>query len=174
MRHASKIKEIQMFIPNTLSEIEAFLKKIIRLFNNKDIDSNIGCDIIFGLVPCYVQAVKIYSSIYYYTYSEIPDLYYKCNEVLESINSENFRNMMKNHLMLNCPQLSIEDTYKSFSGIMTSIKSGTNNLQFEKEIWEVLPQKDYQNLDHLIQNNIMNNKGIEFDEERAFITVMEK
>lgn len=159
---------------NTLSEVEAFLKKIIRQFNNRDIDSELGCAIIMGLVPCYVQAVKIYSAEYYYAEGKTPDLYKKCMDVLDSINSETFRETMKRYLLISRPELSMNDTYKSFTGIMTSIKSSINNFQFESQIWEVLPQKDYQNLDHLIQDHIMNNKDIEFDEERAFITVLEK
>lgn len=173
IRHASSMPEL-MTVPNTLSEIEAFLKDVIRSFNNRDIDSELGCTIILGLVPCYVQAVKMYSARYFYSYNEVPDIYTKCIEVLNSINSETFREMMKKHLLVSQPALPMPDVYKGFSGIMTSIKSGINNLQFEKEIWEVLPQKDYRNLDYIIQDHIMNNKGIEFDEERVFITVLEK
>ncbi|MCQ4775113.1 hypothetical protein NE634_15510 [Lacrimispora saccharolytica] len=159
---------------NTLSEVGAFLKKIICQFNNRDIDSELGCAIIMGLVPCYVQAVKIYSAEHYYAEGKTPEPYKQCMDVLDSINSDTFRDTMKRYLLTSRPELSMNDTYKSFSGIMTSIKSSINNFQFEKEIWEALPQKDYQNLDNIIQNNILNNKSIEFDEERVFITVSEK
>lgn len=170
LRHASGPVELAL-IPNSLSEIEAFLKKIIRSFNDKNIDGELGCTIIFGLVPCYVQAVKIYSANYYYIYHEIPNIYNKCIEVLDNIKSKTFRESMKRYLLVSHPEISMDNVYKNFSSIMVSIKTSANNLQFEKEVWEILPQKDYQNLDNIIQRKIMNNEDISYDEERAFITV---
>ena len=171
IEHMQHTTSLDYNIAKSLADVEAFLAKIIRMFNEREIDGNLGCEIIFGLTPCYVQAVKMYSSICYYTCGEVPDIYNKCVKVLEMLNSETFRNMMKQYLMINSQGLTMQELYNGFSGIMGTIKYTTNNYQFEPQVWAALPQKEYLKLDQILQNQIMEDKSVAFDEERAYITV---
>lgn len=137
-----------------LTDVAVYLDDIIRKFNNHDIDGTVGCDIIFGLLPIYVQAVKIYSSGYYYKYKELPPVYDECLEVLKSLNSDTFCEAMKKHLLINYPEIHIEDMYKGFHTINTSIENSIDNFLFEPKIWEALPQKEYESLDEIVTNKI--------------------
>lgn len=161
---------------NGFSDIEAFLIDIITKFNNHDIDGTIGCNIIFGLVPAYVQAVKIYSANWYYKNSEhdgkLPNIYKRCLKILESLNSDTFRETMKRHLLINYPEIHIEDMYKGFHSINTSIENSINNFLFEPEIWKALPQKDYENLDQIIMDKIKSDDSvIEYNDNRVYIPI---
>lgn len=172
--HTKYKEHLPVSVSNSISEIESYLKKIICLFNNRDIDGTIGCNIILSLVPYYVQIVKEYSVVYYYTYEKLPNVYYKCNEILESLNSEFFKKALKAYLMIDCAEISAIDMYRSFSGITFSINANSYNFQYFEKLLKVLPQKDYENLDKIIMDKILDeNSIIKYDEERVFIPIGE-
>ena len=154
-----------------LIDVAAYLKDIIRKFNNHDIDGTVGCDIIFGLLSAYVQAVKIYSSGYYYRYKELPKVYDDCLNILKSLDSDTFREFMKKHLLIDYPETHIEDMYKGFHSINASIENSINNFLFEPKIWEALPQKEYENLDEIITNKIKSRDYIECDDKKVLIPI---
>lgn len=161
---------------NSFSDIEAFLIDIITKFNNHDIDGTIGCNVIFGLVPAYVQAVKMYSANWYYNKSEhdgkLPNVYKRCLKILESLDSDTFRETMKRHLLINYSEIHIEDMYKGFHSINTSIENSINNFLFEPEIWKALPQKDYENLDQIIMDKIKSDDSvIECNDNMVYIPI---
>lgn len=140
-----------------LNEAEAYLRTIIKKFNERKIDGSLGCRIIFGLMPLYVQAVKIYSSKYYYTRFQIPDEYNKCLEVIEMINSASFRNAMEKYLIINRTDLILENKYSGLSQIANFTQECADYFQFGKKTWEILPQKTYENLDEIVTNKIKSN-----------------
>lgn len=157
--------------PDKLSEVEAYLKSVILQFNNRDMDGTIACNIIFGLIPSYVQAVKLYSSDYYWKYKRIPNVYTKCIAVLESMEQNEFCESLKKYLVINCPS-TMEDKYKSLSGITTSIENSIGNLKFEKEIWSMLPRKVYNNLDEIVTNIARSEDAvIRYDDNRVYIPI---
>lgn len=155
-----------------LSHTESYLETIIEKFNEHEINGTLGCNIIFGLVPLYVQAIKIYSSKFCYKHFEVPEAYNRCLEIIGKINSDTFRNEMKRYLLIDCPQITMENKYKSFSGIMASIQNCIYNLEFEKDMWAALPQKDYENLDQIIMDKIKSDDSIiEYDDNRVYIPI---
>ena len=157
---------------NTLSEIEAYLRDIILKFNDHDIDGSLGSNIIFSLTPLYIYAVKMYSSKFYYETFRIPNVYNKCLEVIEEINSDTFRDAMKRYLLVDCPKITMENKYNSFAGIMAVIQKGKENLETEKDMWAVLPQKTYENLDQIIMDKIKSDDAvIEYDDSRVYIPI---
>lgn len=157
---------------NTLSEVEAYLRDIISKFNNHDIDGTLGGDIIFSLTPLYIYAVKMYSSKFYYGTYRIPNVYNKCLEVIEEINSDIFRDAMKRHLLIDCPEIIMENKYKCFSGMIAVIQKGKEHLEIEKNMWPTLPQSTYENLDQIIMNKIKSdNTVIECDGNRVYIPI---
>lgn len=160
---------------NTLSEVEAYLKDIILKFNNYDIDGSLGSDIIFSLTPLYIYAVKMYSSKFYYETRRIPNVYNKCLEVIEEINSDTFRDAMKRHLLINCPEIIMENKYKYFSGMITATQKSKEYLETEKDMWPTLSQNTYENLDQIIMDKIKSdNAVIECDGNRVYIPIEAK
>ena len=158
--------------PDKLSDVEAYLKSVILQFNNHDIDENIACKIIFGLIPSYVQVVKMYSSNYFCKHKRDPNVYIKCIEVLKTMNQDAFCESLKKYLLIHCPNLTMEEKYKSLSGITTSIENSIVNLEFEKIIWKMFPQKVYNNLDEVATNIIRSEDAmIKCDENRVYIPI---
>lgn len=158
--------------PDKLSDIEAYMKSIILQFNNHDIDRTIGCNIIFGLVPLYIEAVKLYSSQYYWNHHKDPSVYERCLEVLESLNKTEFYSALKEYIMIDCEDLIMEDKYKSLSGVTSSVRNGINNFEFERHLWRALPQKIYNNIDNVVTSIIQTETAeIECDQNRVFIPI---
>lgn len=167
-----KMTDGEAIDPDKLSEVEAYLKSIILQFNNHDIDGTIACKIIFGLIPSYVQVVKMYSSNYYWKHKRNPNVYTKCIEVLKAMNQDAFCESLKKYLLINCPNLTMEEKYKSLSGITTSIENSIGNLEFEKIIWKMFPQKVYNKLDEVATNIIRSEDAmIKCDENRVYIPI---
>lgn len=162
---------IDIVTANSLASVEAFLSRIIRMFNEREIDGNLGCEIIFGLTPCYVEAVKMYSSMYYYIYKEIPDIYNKCVIVLDDLNSETFSNMMKKYFICNSRELSMANLYKGFSGITALVEHSMDDLIFSPQKWNALSQKEYMNLDQILQKKVISGDSVAYDDDIAYITV---
>ena len=165
IKELEKILPIQVFDPLT-----SYINLIIRLFNERKIDSSIGCNIIFGIVPAYTNMVKLYSEKYYFEYHKLPSIYYQCGRVLESLGSETFKNEMKKYLIIECDDSSPDVTYEKYEYLTSTIKAETSNYKFTEILLKNLPQKEYEALDSTLTNKIRNHdKDITTDGYNMYI-----
>ena len=88
------------------------------------------------------------------------------------MNQDAFCESLKKYLLINCPNLTMEEKYKSLSGNTTSIENSIGNLEFEKIIWKMFPQKVYNKLDEVATNIIRSEDAmIKCDENRVYIPI---
>lgn len=133
-----KMTDGEAIDPDKLSEVEAYLKSIILQFNNHDIDGTIACKIIFGLIPSYVQVVKMYSSNYYWKHKRNPNVYTKCIEVLKAMNQDAFCESLKKY----SPFLDVSFTQSTskdkISDILISVSKAILNMSESRNFCTLL------------------------------------
>lgn len=165
------IKDLINILPYQVFDPTAsYINHIIRLFEERKIDSSIGCNIIFGIVPAYTCMVKLYSEKFHHAYKCLPKAYDQCKKVLENLGSETFKNEMKKYLIIDCDYSEPEITYEKYGYLNSIIKAETSTFNFTKILLETLPQKEYEALDSTLTDKIRNHdKDITSDGYNMYI-----
>ena len=143
-------------VESHLDEIAAYLKNIIKQFENREIDGELGCTIIFNLGIAFAKEINEYSAHYYYETGHMPACYNKWIAVLESINSPSFKEHLKRYLFFECPKVKMEDKYSTFSTVMFAIETQLGELEFTKNLIPQIEKKEYMNLDGFLGQKIQN------------------
>lgn len=152
-------------IEEHLGKIAAYLKSVIRDFENRDIDGELGCTIIFNLGIAFAKEINEYSAHYYYETGKMPPSYNDWVAVLESINSPSFKEHLKRYLFFECPNIKMEDKYSTFSTVMFAIETQLGELEFTKNLIPQIEKKEYMNLDDFLGRRIQNNLFFEVDDK---------
>jgi len=139
-----------------LNEITAYLNRILAEFEAHKIDGVLGCNLIFGLSIPFAQEIREYSTQFYYENNHYPTNYLQWISVLNRIDSDTFKQLLKSILLYDLPNLRMEDRYSAFSGAVSSIQLQLGNLAYGQELVKCLPQKKYIALDDVISYNIHN------------------
>lgn len=148
-----------------LGKIAAYLKSVIREFENREIDGELGCTIIFNLSIAFAKEINEYSAHYYYETGQMPSSYNDWVAVLESINSPSFKEHLKRYLFFECPKVKMEDKYSTFSTVMFAIETQLGELEFTKKLIPQIEKKEYMNLDRFIDQKIQNGLFYEFGDK---------
>lgn len=153
-----------------LDDMAAYLKSVIRQFENREIDGELGCTIIFNLAVAFAKEVNEYSAQYYYETGKFPPNYSSWVAVLESIDSPSFKEHLKQYLFFECPTLTMQQKYNTYSIAVYTVEQQLGELEYTKELVPQIEKKDYIRLDDFINRKIHNNLYYEI-EDRVCIPV---
>lgn len=137
-----------------INETAAYLRSIISAFNNKCIDGQIGCTIIFNLAVVFAQEVSEYSARYYYENGEFPVNYEEWVSIIESINSNTFKEYLKNFIMFEKMDMSMKEKYAVYSGAVAAIEAQLDKMAFSREAVLLLEEKDYIRIDDYLKSRV--------------------
>lgn len=144
-----------------MGEIAAFLKRIIREFNNKEIDGMLGCSIIFNLSIAFAQELRKYSAQYFYQNGQYPANYEEWVQILYSIDSDTFKEHLKQILIFDCIDISMREKYSAFGGVVYGIEYQLGSLEYTKKLVMRIEQKDYLRMDHILTGRVKSNNFFE-------------
>lgn len=154
----------QTNIENHLAEIASFLKRVIAEFENKEIDGQLGCCLIFNLAIAFAQELKEYSAQFYYEKGTFPPNYESYLQILESINSDSFKNYLKQFLIFECMQIPMEERYAAYSGATYGIEYQLGNLEYNRQLVQQIEQKEYMAFDSYLLDRIKNGSCFEVED----------
>lgn len=151
-------------VEDHLAQIAAYLKRVIREFENREIDGELGCTIIFNLAIAFAKEINQYSAFYYYETGKMPSNYEAWVDVLKSIDSPSFQEHLKRYLFFECQKIGIEEKYTTYSTVMFAIESQLGELEYTKRLIPQIEKKDYMNLDGFLSEKIQSNLFYEVDD----------
>lgn len=150
-------------IPDHIEDISAFLKRVIREFENKEIDGVLGCQLIFSLSIAFAQEIKAYSSRYYYQKGKLPANYEHWISVLDSINSDVFKEYLKQFLIFDWQEISTQERYTIYSAIIFGVQEQLGNLEYTKETVLRISEENYMHMDGFLLDKLNTNQFYEKD-----------
>ena len=143
-------------VARDISEMEAYLKKIIDSFENRSIDGEIGCNLIFGLVMGYARLVQEYTARFYYKYREKPQNYLEWIDVLNKLSTPEFQDKLKHSLIIDYVDLPYVEKMKIYNAAMYSVAEGQGRLVHNETLIQQIAEQDYLNLDQKLCERISN------------------
>lgn len=146
-----------------LAQIAAYLKRVIREFENREIDGELGCTIIFNLAIAFAKEVNEYSALYYYETGKMPSSYEAWVAVLESIDSPSFKEHLKRYLFFECPHVGIEEKYTAYSALMYAVETQLGELEYTKMLIPQIEKKDYMNMEEFLSRRLKEDLVYEVD-----------
>lgn len=144
-------------ITDHLNATAAYLKRVIKEFMDRKIDGQLGCTIIFNLSIAFAQEISEFSARYYYENGNYPANYEEWIDVLESIDSDSFKEHLKKFLILGNFEMGMQEKYAIYSGAIAAVEAQIDKMEFTKNVVPMLEKKDYIHIDDYLQNRINKN-----------------
>jgi hypothetical protein len=141
-------------IPDHLNQTYNYLNRIIRSFENNEMDREVACNIIYSLSVAFAREVKEYSTRYYYETGIFPANYKEWNELLNYLVREEFSIILKNYLIFECPQYTTRERYIAYGSAMYSVQYQIGDVLYGKELVQRLEKKEYFRLDEILMERI--------------------
>lgn len=151
---------IEMTINEHFASIISYLEDVIDRFEKKEIDGVLGCNIIFNLSTAFCQEVNAYAAQYYYKNNKLPPHYNDWIAVVERIDSEAFRNHLKQYLLFDT-DLTMEQRYVAFDGAMFTIEDKLVEMDYNKELFLHLPLEQYKEPEKVLLEQFNNGNAVE-------------
>ena len=161
----NEFKSNETNIEDHLAEMSSFLKRVIKEFENKEIDGQLGCWLIFNLAIAFAQELKEYSAQFYYEKGTFPPNYDSYLQVLERINSDSFKDSLKRFLIFECMQIPMKERYVVYSGATYGVEYQLGNLEYNKQLVQQIEKKDYMNFDNYLLNQIKTGSCFEVEDK---------
>lgn len=144
-------------IEDHLSNVKAFLEKIIKEMECEELSLNVGMPIIFKLIPGMIEVTKYFSAECYYQHGYIPSKLDECKKILEKLSDDKFKSVLKKYLFMEFLENSTEQRYMLNSYVTGIIKWHIANLDCTKYLIQNHTKNEYINITDKIEKMIENN-----------------
>lgn len=151
-------------ISDHIDEISAYLKRIIEAFQKKTIDGEFGCNIIFNLSIALAKEIKEYSAVCFYLEGEFPENMDRWLQVFNSIDSDIFKDVLKEYLTFECSGVSRNNQIVAYAAAVGGIEQMMGEIAFTKNLVKSLPLNRYVDIDGFISGKLQDNEYEEIGE----------
>lgn len=157
-------------IARDINKTNSLLKSVIKDFESRRIDGKLGAQIIFNLAPIYAAVIRMYSDQYLQEMGTLPPNYNDWISVFEEINSDTFKEILKNILTVEFLGVSPEVKYNTYAGVMIPAEEQLGTLLVYRDSVKCIEASEHKTLDDIFGNRILQNQYVELD-DRVCLTV---
>ena len=137
-------------IPEHLNNMQPFIERVRIDFEAGNVDNELACNIIFGLVNPFAQEVQFYSVRYLYEKGELPAAYDSWIKVLTDIGEENFQARLETALTLEHMDLTLKQQKDILDASVLSSRLQLDNMMFSNLLTDRIPEMEYLNFDNYL------------------------
>lgn len=166
-------------IENECIETANFLNKILTAFQAGQIETKLGCQIIFTLAPVYAQLVNEYCCQYYCLCGQQHNQFENWLGALDEIDSDEFRRFMKRQMAFNLEYAELHPQRRKdvLTVAFASVEEVKNSLILCAETIKLVPENSLIPVEYLLQEKIWKDisaqAGDEAPEEFLQHTIMQ-
>ena len=137
-------------------ETANFLEKVLNRFQSGQEDAKLACQIIFTLAPAFAQLVNEYCCQYYCLCRQQHNQFESWLSVLDRINSEAFRCIMKKQMTFNVDYAELNPQRRKdvLTAVFDSIEEVKNNLLLCAETIKLVPENTLVPAENMLQEKM--------------------
>lgn len=139
------------FIADHLNHIQPFLERVRIDFVAGNINNELACNIIFGLMNAYAQEIQFYSTRYLYEKGELPAVYNSWVKEIIAISEPEFLSRLETAMTLEHMDLTLKQQKDIIDASILTSRLQLDNLVFSNLLTDKIPEMDYLNFDHYIE-----------------------
>ena len=137
-------------IPEHLNQIQPFLERVRIDFLAGNINNELACNIIFGLMNAFAQEIQFYSARYLYEKGELPAAYDSWVKEIVSISDPVFLSKLETVMTLEHMDLTLKQQKDIIDTSVLTSRLQLDNLVFSNLLTDKIPEMDYLNFDQYI------------------------